>query len=440
MKYSLRVINNATTLINNDFIIDPWIYGKLYNSSWSPYPTNFFAKKKLKLIKFCYISHVHQDHWDLDTIKYFDKKVIFYIADFNFNRIIGDKLKSLNLKNIIYLKFNKDYKINNKYTIKLIPSLNTNGLETENIKNCDNNLIGVDTGIIIKFKDKSNHIILTDNSPYDLKRFIKLFKNIKTSSLFFPYNGFAQDYPLKYDNLSIESKKKISLKMALKREKYLLSFIKYLKPKILIPHSSDFILNTNRNLFYKIHPKEFIDKFLYSKRIEKLTGIKSYGLYAEDELKYVNKTFFPVIKSNYISRTSKPKNIKLTFPEFKKINCKSNLELLIKKSLNQLLIRLKKYKLIVPKNCLIIVLKNSKKNYLINFKKKIIEKNINLKHINLNKNSLILKINKNIFQAILERQIHINNAQIGCYLNWERYSNNYNKFRAIENAMNFFHI
>jgi hypothetical protein len=169
MKHSFKVINNATTLINNDFIIDPWIYGNLYNSSWSPYPKNSFEKKKLKLIKYCYISHVHQDHWDLDTIKCFDYKVIFYIADLNFNRIIGDKLKSLNFKRIIYLKFNKDYKINKKYSIKLIQPLNRMGLETENIKNCDNNLIGIDTGIIIRFNDKSNHIILTDNSPYDLK-------------------------------------------------------------------------------------------------------------------------------------------------------------------------------------------------------------------------------------------------------------------------------
>jgi hypothetical protein len=43
--YKFKVINNTTTLINNDFIIDPWIYGNLYNSSWSPYPKNKFKKK-----------------------------------------------------------------------------------------------------------------------------------------------------------------------------------------------------------------------------------------------------------------------------------------------------------------------------------------------------------------------------------------------------------
>jgi hypothetical protein len=89
-----------------------------------------------------------------------------------------------------------------------VPPLNTNALETNNINTEDNNLIAIDTGVIIKFHDKSNHLILSDNSPYDLKKFKKLFRNIKFSSLFFPYNGFAQDYPLKYSNLSIYDKKK----------------------------------------------------------------------------------------------------------------------------------------------------------------------------------------------------------------------------------------
>ena len=438
--YQFKVINNATTLINNDFIIDPWLYGNLYNSSWSPYPKNKFNKKKLKLIKFCYISHVHQDHWDINTIKYFDKKVTFYIPDLNFNRIIGDRLKLLGFKNIVYLKLNKNHRINKKFTIRVIPPLNTNALETNSINKEDNNLIAIDTGVMIKFYDKSNHLILSDNSPYDLKKFKELFRNIKISSLFFPYNGFAQDYPLKYDNLSVTDKKKISLKMSLKREEYLLKFIKYLQPKVLIPHSSDFILNTNRNLFTRIHSQEFIDKFLYSKRIQNLTNIQSYALYCEDELRYDKKKFIPNIKSDSVSRKLKTKKIKLTFPELKDISHQSSINFLIKKSFSKLLIRLKKYKLAIPKNYFIIFLKKSKKNYLIDFKNAKIHKNVNLQKNSLKKKSLILKVDENILRGILERKIHIDNAKIGCYLNWERYSNSFKKFIDIENAINFFHV
>lgn len=90
----------------------------------------------------------------------------------------------------------------------MIPPINTNALETDNINKEDNNLIAIDTGVMIKFHDESNHLILSDNSPYDFKKIKELFKNIKISSLFFPCNGFARDYPLKYDNLSISDKKK----------------------------------------------------------------------------------------------------------------------------------------------------------------------------------------------------------------------------------------
>ena len=50
-----KILNNATTLINKDFIIDPWIYGNLYNNSWSPFPDTNYDKKELSKIKFCYI-------------------------------------------------------------------------------------------------------------------------------------------------------------------------------------------------------------------------------------------------------------------------------------------------------------------------------------------------------------------------------------------------
>ena len=37
--------NNATVVLNNEFIFDPWMYGSLYNSSWSPYKKTL--KKKI---------------------------------------------------------------------------------------------------------------------------------------------------------------------------------------------------------------------------------------------------------------------------------------------------------------------------------------------------------------------------------------------------------
>ena len=80
--------NNANIIVNNEFIFDPWLYGSLYNNSWYPYGKKTLKKNRLKKIKYCFISHLHQDHCDIDTIKYFPKKTIFIIPKLLVNKII----------------------------------------------------------------------------------------------------------------------------------------------------------------------------------------------------------------------------------------------------------------------------------------------------------------------------------------------------------------
>jgi len=432
--HSFRVINNATSLINDDFIIDPWIYGNLYNNSWSPYPKITYNKNNLKKVKYCFISHLHQDHWDLDTIKYFNKDVNFYLPDLKFNKMIEIQLRKKKFKNIFYCKFGKYTKLSKDYSIAVIPPLNVNALETNKIKKKDDNAVAIDTGLLVKLNfNNSKHIFLTDNSPYDLNDYKKYFNKDDISSLFFPYNGFAQDYPLKYNNFSLKEKKKVSLKMALEKEKYILNFIKYIKPKILVPHSSDFILNQDRDIFLKVHSSIFLNKKKYSKRIQKISKVKTYALYSKDILKYDGKNFSSIIKTSDEDLKIFPKKIRNNFPEFKNINKKTNLEFLLRSSLDSLLVRIKNYKLKIPSMPIIIDIKQAK--YLVDFKKNSIIK----KKYFSKKNVLILKTTQNIIQSILERKIHINNAMIGCYLNWERHPKSYLKFKDTYNALNFFH-
>lgn len=428
--YKFKVINNATTLVNEDFIMDPWIYGHLYNRSWSPFPKQNFDKKKLKKIKFCYISHLHQDHWDLDTIKYFSKKVTFFIPNLSFNKVIEKTLNKYGYQNIKYLDYGKFNKISKNYEIAVIPPLNKGALETDIISAKDDNAVAIDTGLILRLtKLNINNLILFDNSPYDIKIFKKYFKDISVQNLFFNYNGFAQDYPLKYNMLSTSEKKKISYELQLKKEKYLLKFIDFIKPKLLIPHSSDFILNHNRRLFFKIHSEKFLDKHKYAKRINKITNIKTYALYAKDTL-VINKDKFHVeIKTKNNERNLKWQPLKLHFPK----PSNKNFEDLLNIALNQTFDRIKKYNLSIPKNKFGLDFGNSK--YLIDFKKKKIIKNQFAKD-----NILILLTKKKIVKLILEKKLHINNAGIGCYLNWKRYPNKYLNFRDLYQCLNFFHI
>ena len=293
----LQNINNATTLIENNeikMLFDPWIVGDLYQKAWRPYPKQIISKKWFGRVDYLYISHIDPDHWDMKTIKKINKNVKIIIPNIVFNLKIKNELIKNGYKNIYMAELSKWKKLTKNVSIYIIEPLN---YCAQNIdlysKKSDYTDLAIDTGIIVRDKSSNSmHMILGDNTPYDLKAIKKIKKKIKRkiNSLWFPYNGFAQDYPLCYDNLSIEEKKKKSLEMCLKREKSIIKVIKNIQPEYLIPHSSDFYLCGPRNKeFFKVHDATFLNKDLYSHRIEKLTKIRSLALYSKDKITFNKK-------------------------------------------------------------------------------------------------------------------------------------------------------
>lgn len=290
----LQNINNSTTLITLNkvkLLFDPWVVGKLYQNSWSPYPKQHINDEWFQDVTHIFISHIDHDHWDIQTLKKINRKVKVIIPNIVFNKLIEKTLNDLGFKNTEMVSMGKWNKINNSVKFYIIPPLNDMAQEFSYYKKFKNfQPIAIDAGLIISDKvSKTNHMILGDNSPYDLKALKKHSQKMLFSSFWFPYNGYAQDYPLCYDNFSIKEKTKISLELNLKRESTLLKAIKIINPKFLIPHSSDFALNgPRREEFYKIHNKEFLNKEIYSKRIEKLSKKKSIALFGNDSITFCN--------------------------------------------------------------------------------------------------------------------------------------------------------
>ena len=57
---------------------------------------------------------------------------------------------------------------------------------------------------------------------------------------------------------------------------------------------------------------------------------------------------------------------------------------------------------------------------------------------NTNKKILLLKTNENIVRGLMQKKIHFDNAQIGCYLSWERDPNEFEK--SLYDSLCFFHM
>ena len=343
--------NNANIIVNNEFIFDPWLYGSLYNNSWYPYGKKTLKKNRLKKIKYCFISHLHQDHWDIDTIKYFPKKTTFIIPKLRVNKIIEIQLKKLNFKNIIYAPIKKFITIDNKYSISVVRPLNNEGLETKNIIYKDDGM-EIDNGCILKINnDNSHHLFLSDNCPYTIKGYLKDYKNIKINSLFFPFNGYASDYPFCYDNFSLREKKEISNEKIEKLQIRLFKFFKEIKPNLVIPYSSQFTLkNKNEKIFHQVIDKKFLDQ-------------KKYCIFFKKRFKFQNisylnpKLTLHIKKNNYVIKSDNQKNIidfnikklKTNFPKinsnYKVVDLVSDLNIAV----NSLKQRINRYKLSINK-------------------------------------------------------------------------------------------
>ena len=432
-----RNLNNACTLVESSemkLLIDPWLFGQLYHGSWSVFDTYIHSNQSvIDHITHVFISHIHQDHWDIDTLNKINKDSIVLIPKYGFNNVIKNRVESLGFSDVQMIEVGRWFNIATNIEGYIIPPLNGMAQDIDWYeKKGQERPIAIDTGLIIKDSDSQTcHIILGDNTPYDITTLKEHLPNTKINTLWFPYNGFAQDYPLCYDDLSVSEKQKISLNMSLKREQSVVEAIKLIEPQYLIPHSSDFILNGKRkDEFLLVHDNEFLDKNKYAERIEKITDIPSYALFAKDYIQFKNDQVDILIDDD-IKNTPNVAIDSITLSEYS--NNQHIFELL-DVALKNMVLRCERLNIPIDKFQdwqLKFILDND--TYFINFEEQIVAN-----HGDNNKKTLTLITNKNVLCGILNRELHINNCEIGCFLTWNRQPNEFNKW--LYNALNFLHL
>ena len=438
-----RNLHNATTLIESNnikLLFDPWLIGGLYNGAWS-ITDNYASKNKYftKDISHIFISHIHQDHWDIDTLKCINKNAKVLMPNYGFNNIIKNRVQSIGFNNIGMLEVGIWFNITSEIRAYIIPPLNGMAQDIEWYEKKGQHMpIAIDTGLIIEDKiSQTSHVILGDNTPYDINLLTAHLPDATIDSFWFPYNGFAQDYPLCYDNLSINEKKVISLNMSIKREQSLLKVIDIIKPKCLIPYSSDFVLNgPKKSEFNLIHSNEFLDKNKYANRIKKLTCIKSYGLYAKDFIEFTKNNVSVSICSTAVIKTQPVTKLNIPIDDGKE-----NILYLLEDALFKMQQRCNKLNIPIQEfSNWTVVIQTERNAFLLCFKNWHIKQLAKDKITELDNAAYILKLitTENIIRCILSRKLHFNNCNIGCFLTWERTPNVFNKY--LYDALNFLHL
>ena len=439
----IKNVHNAFTIIeinNSKIVCDPWITEGLFDGTWGKFPCIKDIEDYITGTTHCFISHVHQDHMDVEAIKLMDKTTRFYIPDIYPNHIIKNMLNKMGFGNVSMLKPLQKFEIIPGIYFNVIPPMNGGGLVIDK-KDEEGTLahLSVDAGLVIEDTiEKGKVVLLSDNGPYKLNS--KLEEAMKDSDLIaFPFNGVADNYPICFSNMTLKEKQEASLKRQSNRAILQSKTFNTLKPKNIMPYSSDIvILGPRAKDFVDVHPIEYVDRKLVSKIYKEKTNIPTHAVcYNNDIIIKNNKV---TIKGEYIehnfksyaySKYSEDPNPIITHNPVDKEVLQNNFKL----SCDNMFNMMDKLKL-KSDWILCFNIEDLNINFSVNLKTKKIK--FDTTCIYNNNKVQTLTIPSGYLNEHFIFNHHWNNSVISHNLNWHRTIDEY--CGSLESALNFLHI
>lgn len=412
-------------------VCDPWV-GRTTDNGWISYPIDNSKKidKEIFNADYIYISHLHCDHLDFKTLKLFKNKKLKFIIKKYENGHLKKKLEKFTHKKILELDPYEKRKINNDFTIAIVPQIISN---VRNLK--DDIQYDLDTSIIIQSnRDKTlfyNNVDMPINPKVlkQIKEFIfKKFK--KHIDVFCCALGAASEFPQTFLNINRNYEK---IKIIKKSLENLNKYIKILKPRVFFPAGGTYTIYGKYKILNKYIAQPEFDEILKNNKDERL---KIYNLIGGNILKINNYDFQyienfknndKIFKNKFINRTKylkyyyKKKIFSETISKLDQIfdSAKSNyFKVLKKKNING------NWKITFN------IYKNLELNDRCKIDFKASEKLKMYQLINLTKktkkiNQLTCYMEANLFSSLLKGEFPWNTSVSGSTIFFKRYPNKY---------------
>lgn len=169
-------------------LTDPWIGGFVYDGAWLQYPPPVIKAEDIGKLDYIFISHIHEDHCDLETLKYLDRSAKVLVMDRDPNFVEKFLIyHQLNFAEIIRLPIRKKYCVDNELYFETIEA---------DPKHTLNHLI--DSSLLIHFGSKSIYFA-NDNLPYpEIDDYLSQYN---FDLVLLPPTGVS-GYPACYSNLT----------------------------------------------------------------------------------------------------------------------------------------------------------------------------------------------------------------------------------------------
>jgi len=184
------------------------------------------------------------------------------------------------------------------FLVRLIPPLNITGLEFG--EDLSENKLCIDAGYRLDNLDTLlSMIFLADNSLYNESAFETYHHLLDSPDLIaFAYSGFASDYPFNY-NFSFKETIRICNENENKRFLLQSKILKKIRPKYILPYSSEYIpVGSHSSFWMNCYPEIWTsDKDFVAKKYATEVGCDAGALYPDEELIFELRNPQPVIKT-----------------------------------------------------------------------------------------------------------------------------------------------
>jgi len=201
-------------------LTDPWIGGFIYDGAWLQYPSPVIKAGDIGKLDYIFISHIHEDHCDLETLVHLDRSAKIIVMDHSPNPNFVKKFllyHELNFAEIIELPIRNQYRACEDLYFEVIEA---------DPKHTLNHL--VDSSLLIHFGRKSIYFA-NDNPPYpELDAYLSRYD---FDLVLLPPTG-GSGYPACYSNLTDTEKTERAHSICTRYHGEMLEYLRRLNPRL----------------------------------------------------------------------------------------------------------------------------------------------------------------------------------------------------------------
>lgn len=245
----IQYISSACTLIEHDSIrilCDPWLTEGIYYGSWYHYPLPALTAKDFQDIDYIYISHIHPDHCDVESLKQFPNTTPILIHDYQ-EKFLLNLLKRVGFQRIIEVLHHEPYFFSDQFQVEILAADNCDPTKCGrwfgcHLQEAPTKSTQIDS--LAVFSGDGQVAVNTNDCPFDLAKDVCNYILSKYSKIDFLMVGYSGAGPYPQCMLNYTDSEKL-VRASAKKQSFLfqaISYIQALQPKYFLPFAGQYTL------------------------------------------------------------------------------------------------------------------------------------------------------------------------------------------------------